>query len=210
VDELRNGVLIDASLITLVLLSAVLAVGGRRRTLLMAGVLVLPALVATWLDHFQPGLVPTELTLVAAIVFVVFVILHLLSFILRAPWVSAEVLCAAVATYLMMAILWTFGYMLVARLVPHSFEFTPPADPHRSMARFEALYFSLCTLTTAAYGDIIPVSNAARMLAMMESTTGVLFLAVLIARLVGLYSSKQPAGSVGGQNLPTGQEQVAR
>jgi len=188
VDQLPYSLLIDASLISLVLLSAVMAVGGRRRTLLAAAVLVTPALVATWLDHFQPDLIPNELTLGVSIVFVGFVIMHLLRFILRAPWVNAEVLCAAVATYLMIAILWALAYALVARLVPHSFDFTVKGDPSRSMGRFEALYFSFGALTTVCYGDIIPVSNSARMLAMMEASTGVFYLALLVARLVGLYS----------------------
>jgi hypothetical protein len=54
------------------------------------------------------------------------------------------------------------------------------------MAGFQAAYFSLSTLGGFAYGDIIPVSNGARTLAMMEATTGTLYMAVLIARLVSL------------------------
>jgi hypothetical protein len=202
VEQLTNGDLIEAVLITLVLLSAVLAVGGRRGTLIIAAVMVTPAVVGTWLDHFWPGLFSREVTLVASIVFVAFVIVRVLGFILRASWVNAEVLCAAVATYLMLAIFWAFAYTLVARVVPDSFVFTVRAAPNRSMARFEALYFSLGTLTTVDYGDIIPVSNAARMLAVMEATTGVLYVAVLIARLVALYSSNQPARSNGAPNSP--------
>jgi hypothetical protein len=210
VDQLRYGDQIDASLITLVLLSAVMAVGGRRRTLIGAAVLVMPALVTTWFDHFRTDLIPKEITSVAAIVFVVFVIVHLLSFILRAPQVNAEVLCTAVATYLMVAILWAFAYILVARLVPNSFNFTVKGDPYRSMARFEALYFSLGALTTLNYGDITPVSNAARMLAMTEAMTGVFYLALLVARLVGLYSANQPTEATGGQNSPTAVDRAGK
>ncbi len=156
VDQLRYGDLVDASLLTLVLLSAVPAVGGRRRTLLAAVVIVVPAIAAKWLDHFWPDLVPNELMFTAAIVFAVFVIVNLLGFILRAPQVNAEVLCAAAANYLMVALLWAVAYALVARLVPDSFEFTAKTDPYRAMGRFEALYFSFGALTTVNYGDIIP------------------------------------------------------
>jgi len=197
VARLEYGILIDGSLMTLVLLSAVLAVGGRRSTLLAAAVLVMPALATTWIDRFRPGLIPKEITLLAAVVFLIFLIAHLLRFILRAPRVNAEVLCAAVATYLVIAMFWAFAYVLVAGLVPQSFDFTAKGDPRRSMAGFEALYFSFCTLTTVGYGDIIPVSNVARMLAMMEATTGVLYVAVLIARLVGHYSGNQAAEATG-------------
>jgi hypothetical protein len=194
-EQLPYGDLLEAILITLVLLSAVLAVGGRRQTLFAGAILVIPAVVANWMDHFRPEAIPRELTLVAAIVFAGFVVGHLLVFILRAPRVNAEVLYAAVATYLMLALLWAFAFTLVARLVPNSFEFTVQAGPPRLMARFEALYFSFLTLTTVGYGDVVPVSNAARMLAMMEATAGLFYVAVLIARLVSLYSGNEPAPS---------------
>jgi voltage-gated potassium channel Kch len=48
-------------------------------------------------------------------------------------------------------------------------------------------YFSFSTLTTVGYGDIVPRSNAARTLAELEAITGQIYLAVLVARLVGLH-----------------------
>ncbi len=57
------------------------------------------------------------------------------------------------------------------------------------MSGFTGFYFSFVTLSTVGYGDITPVSKVARMLAAMEAMTGLLYVAVLIARLVSLYSS---------------------
>jgi len=191
--ELPDGRLIEAVLFTLVFLSAVLAVGGRRRTLVLAGVLVAPALAGYWLDHFQPDFVPRELTMAAAVVFVAFVILHLLGYILKAPRVDSQVLCAGIATYLMLAILWSFAYILAARLVPKAFVFTVESDPNRTFTGFDAMYFSFCTLTTVGYGDIVPVAHVSRQLAMLEAITGTIYVTVLIARLVSLYSTAEPA-----------------
>ena len=50
-----------------------------------------------------------------------------------------------------------------------------------------SLYFSFATLTTHGYGDIVPTSPISRMLASMEAITGQLYLAVLVARLVGMH-----------------------
>ncbi len=186
-SQLPYGEMLEAVLLTVVLLSAVMAVGGRRRTLIMAAVLVAPAVIATWVHHFRPDVTPEVFRMAAAMVFIAFVAVHLLRFILRAPWVNSEVLCAAVATYLLLGLLWGFAYELTAVLNPQSFVFTIGAN--RSMIGFEALYFSFGTLTNY-YGDIIPVSNAARMLAMMEATIGMFYIAVLIARLVALYASR--------------------
>jgi hypothetical protein len=193
--ESPGGKLLEAALLTLVLLSAVLAVGGRRRTLFVAGLLVIPAVAGTWLDNFWPDLLPRELTLASAVVFAAFVIVNLLRFILQAPRVDSQVLCAGISTYLMLAILWSFAYVLVGRLVPQAFVFTIGPEPNRPLAGFEALYFSFSTLTTLGYGDIVPVANVARQLAMLEATTGTLFVTVLIARLVSLYSTAQPLES---------------
>ncbi len=179
--------MLEAVLLTVVLLSAVMAVGGRRRTLIMAAVLVSPAVIATWVHHFRPDVTPGVFRMAAAAVFIAFVAVHLLRFILRAPWVNSEVLSAAVATYLLLGLLWGFAYELTAVLDPKSFVFT--LGEHRSMIGFEALYFSFGTLTNY-YGDIIPVSNTARMLAMTEATIGMFYVAVLIARLVALYASR--------------------
>jgi hypothetical protein len=53
------------------------------------------------------------------------------------------------------------------------------------------MYYSFVTLTTLGYGDIYPVSDAARILGMLEATLGQLYLVILVARLVGLYTSQQ-------------------
>jgi hypothetical protein len=193
VMELSYGQRIESALVTLVLLTAVLAVGGRRRSLLAAGALVTPALVGHWLWHLQPDLAPRELSLVAGIAFAAFVTGHLLRFILCAPRVNSEVLCAAVSTYLMMGLLWSFAYTLVGRLVPRAFLFTVHPDVNRTLAGFESLYFSFATLTTVGYGDIVPVANVARLLAMVESTTGTFYVTILIARLVSLYATVPPS-----------------
>jgi voltage-gated potassium channel Kch len=61
----------------------------------------------------------------------------------------------------------------------------------KALDGFNALYFSFVTLTTIGYGDISPIAPIARMLAMLEAVTGILFPAVLIARLVSMYTGRQ-------------------
>ena len=76
---------------------------------------------------------------------------------------------------------------------PDSFAFAVGPPSSRSLEGFNSLYFSITTLATSAYGDIMPVSALARMLAMTESVAGLLYVALLIARLVALYSSQELA-----------------
>jgi hypothetical protein len=191
VELIPGGNLIETVLITLVLVMGVLAVGRRRRTLVVAVILALPAFIGKWVNHFRPDLVPTEVFLVTGLLFVIFVVAHLLGFILRAPRVNSEVLCAGISTYLLLGLSWSFAYLLVAQLAPDAFFLNNGTTTGHSLHGADAFYFSLITLSTVGYGDIIPVSNVARMLAAMEAITGSLFVAVLIARLVALYSSER-------------------
>src|SRR6266581_6972548 len=67
VEEIKGGALIVSGLLSLVLLSAVLAVASRGRTLTIALLLAIPAVVGRWINHFQPHLVPPAIFLVAGI-----------------------------------------------------------------------------------------------------------------------------------------------
>lgn len=189
VETLRAGAMIKSILLTLVLVSALLAIAGRGRILTIAAVFAVPALAARWINQYRPDLMPPEVFLIFAIVFVAFVIGNLLKFVLRARFISTEVLCSAISTYLLLGLFWTFAYWLVAELSPGSFSFNVSSEADPSMKGFNGLYFSLITLNTVGYGDISPVSRVARMLAAMEAMTGVLYMAVLIARLVSIHGT---------------------
>ncbi len=197
-DELAYGPAIDTVMITVVLILGVLAVGRSHRTLVLAVVLMVPALLAGWISHFQPHLLPLAVDSMAALVFLCFVEYQLLHFIFRAPRVNSEVLCAGISGYLLLGILWMSAYMLVSRLNPvdpahpGAFAFTVGAATPHELSQFEAYYFSFITLSTVGYGDITPLTNGARTLAMMEAMTGTLYMAVLISRLVALHTSPAP------------------
>ena len=195
VEELEGGHLILSLLFSLVLIAAVFAVANRKRSLVIALVLAIPAITARWINQLRPDLVHPAVFLVCALVLLAFVIGHLLYFVLHAPVVNVEVLCASVAAYLMLGLMWTVAYWLVDQLTPGgAFSFNTSRGPH-SMNGFTGFYFSFITLSTVGYGDITPVSQAARWLAAMEAMTGLLYVAVLIARLVSLYSSAKPEDS---------------
>ena len=195
VEEIEGGELIVSGLFSLVLLAGVVAVADRKRVLVIAIVLAIPAIAGRLINHFRPDLIPRAVFLVAGLILLAFVIANLLRFILRAPVVTVEVLCASVAAYLMLGLMWTVAYWLVDQLTPGgAFSFNTSRGA-QSMNGFTGFYFSFITLSTVGYGDITPVSQAARWLAAMEAMTGLLYVAVLIARLVSLYSSAKPDDS---------------
>jgi hypothetical protein len=102
----------------------------------------------------------------------------------------------AIVMYLGLGMIFVSLYILLVRFVPDAFTHIS-ADPFE---RRQALtYFSFSTLTTSSFGDILPVHPIARSLANLEAICGQLFPAILLARVVGLHSSKPhaPAGRGG-------------
>lgn len=193
IQDMPNGDLVEAVLLTLVMVFAVLTVGGRRRSLIVAMVLVVPALAGKWLNHLHPDLLHPAIYLTTTVLFFGFVVTRLLAFIVRAPRVDANVLCAGVAGFLLLGLVWATAYLAVARLNPAAFNLpTVPGAP-ATLDTFGAFYFSFITLCTVGYGDIAPVSKAARMLTMLEAITGLFYMAVLISRLVSMHTSASPA-----------------
>lgn len=183
--ELKHGQLIEDILMTIILISAVLAVGGRSWVVTI--LLAVPALAGPWMDNYLHNIVPFWIISGVQMVFIGFVVAQLLRFIIRSRRVNSEVLCAGISAYLMLGLLWTAAFKTVSEYNPSSFSGIY-LGPNQPLDRFDALYLSFVSLTCLGSNDITPASKVARMLLMVESTTGVLFVAVLIARLVALYT----------------------
>jgi len=190
VENVRHGMFIEAVLVTLVLLASVLAVGHNHRVLVWGVVLAVPAFVIKWIHYVWPYPVFHRFYFLCTIVFCLFVMAQLFRFVFRAKRVDAEVLCAAIAAYLLLALIWSFVYILTAEMVPGAFAYTTGHASGWTMGSFSALYFSFSTLNTVGYGDIVPAADIARMFAMTEATFGMFYMALMISRLVSLYSSQ--------------------
>ena len=186
-ENLPGGDYIASSLFSVVLLSSLFAVGGRRRVLFAGIVLMSPALTFRWLPHFTSIDRDSPFPLICMALAIAFTTWQLLRFVLRAPKVDAEVLCSGISIYILAGMLWADFYLLAQAVAPGSFSIASRPAGGQNLTSFDALYFSLCTLTTAGYGDIAPVSRHARSLAAIEALCGVLYLAVLVSRLVSLY-----------------------
>src|SRR5215471_7971731 len=121
IDDLPGGDLVESALVSGVMVCSVLAVGGRRQSLIVALVLITPALVGKWVSHFSSGLIAPLVYLIAGIAFFGFVVASFVRFILRARRVDANVLCSGLSGYLLLGMLWIPAYVMVARLNPAAF-----------------------------------------------------------------------------------------
>ncbi|WP_374439308.1 potassium channel family protein [Pseudomonas panipatensis] len=109
-----------------------------------------------------------------------------LRYILKRGTITADKLHGALAGYIMLAFVWSFIYALIEFSSAGSFG-PGRLDFTQTGTLFKLIYFSFTTLTTTGYGDVIPLTNHARSLVMVEEFSGVFYVGVLIARLAGLY-----------------------
>lgn len=188
--------LIARILITIGLAAGVYAVSHDRGHLVLCGVLLLATIVLSLALIWWPvqEVIVANLILGAILYFVL--ALLLVQHITRTRRVTADTIYSSVAGYQLLAAGWAALYLLVAVVDPGSFTGNLHPHPPLPFNFFEALYFSTTTLTSVGYGDIIPVSAMARALAVVEMWAGALYPAVLIARLVGMYSGPSEPGSV--------------
>jgi hypothetical protein len=110
-----------------------------------------------------------------------------LRYALRSGQVDAEHIYAALGAYLLGGVFFGALYHAVEQVWPGSFAASGGA---RGMPMADSIYLSFVTLATLGYGDLVPVSGVARGLAVIEAIMGQLFLAVMIARLVGSYAQR--------------------
>ena len=120
------------------------------------------------------------------IIFLFGAILVLLFNIFSEKKITAKTIMGGISVYFLMGIFWGFCYQIVYIASSGSILFDETTNPQY----FDFMFFSFTTLTTLGYGDIIPVSYYARSLSMLEATLGPIFLAVFVARLVGLHVSQ--------------------
>ena len=118
-----------------------------------------------------------------------------LAYIFRSPRVTLDVMLAAVTAYLLLALAFAALYSLIFHLDSRSFRLPEWIERGAVEAvRTEMIYFSLVTLATLGYGDILPSSPFTQMLAVLEAVIGQFFLTVLVAWLVGMFISYNFAG----------------
>ena len=207
IDRIRPDRLLLLSLVVMVLLHPILDRGTLRR-LLMDILIFVPVVVATLRlsqikRHIWPSVllmavamilaVVSDLSQSAAIITIKWVLLaaffavtvvQLFDFLRSAREVTEAHLYTAVSIYLLLGMLWFSVYCAVDTYYPGSILQGGSVLTSREN---ELLYFSLVTLSTIGYGDIVPVDPEVRMLAALEGLVGVLYIAITVAILVSAF-----------------------
>jgi len=115
--------------------------------------------------------------------------------LLKHKEVTNETISMAISVYLLIGTTWSLLYVVIFQHHPEAFSLgVSPATLEDQSHTFPLfMYFSLTTLSTIGFGDITPLTLQARYAAVAEGITGQFYLAILVARLVGMQMSRAPA-----------------
>jgi hypothetical protein len=181
---------------------------GEVRRLILGGLMFAPLLLATIrMAQIKVWVWPTVLLMTAVVIstavstlfpvrmfiglkwgvlaaFFGLSVIVLFSYLKNARAIDDGHLYTAVSIYLLLGMQWFALYSAIDVLSPGSIQHSAfvAADRHS-----ELLYFSLVTLSTIGYGDVVPLHGEARMLAALEGIAGILYIAITVALLVSAY-----------------------
>jgi len=178
--------LIYLGLYVIVVCSAIYFVSGSR-VLLITNIVLTVAITLFAVLNILSDPIPLWLALVwniSGLLQQLLIVGLLVMFIIQSESVTRKVLYAAVTIYFFMATFFATLYTLIEVISPAgAFVASSGAD----ITPTNLTYFSLVTLSTVGYGDIIPIAPIAQSLAVLEASLGTLYIAILIGRFVGLY-----------------------
>ena len=172
------------------LAAAVASIEDRRDRRLLLGVLAVGL-------AFRLGALWYEPAVLYPVSFVIWTMVALLTAVtdllygLRATRADSEHIYSALSAYLLAGIFFGVAYWVLEHTWPGSL-LSAGGPSGGEFTLHNAMYFSFVTLATLGYGDIVPRSDVARSLAIIEAVAGQLYLAVMVARLVSLYVASRP------------------
>ena len=172
----------------LTLVAATIALSEKRGLFLSAIPLAGASIGLLWLQHVYHNNTFAIASNASLVLFIGLVCVSLFVYLGKKGTIDRERILVSVGLYFLLALFWFAAFELTNAVHPGSFAeagttLTGAIPPSK------LLYFSLTSLTTLGFGDIVPVRAPARMFAALEAAFGVLYIAITVARLVASYKA---------------------
>jgi hypothetical protein len=188
INDLVNIRFLVGIFMSFIFLAGIYAVSFRKHHFIIALVLALPTFILMWTGYFIQLAKLENLKNLFGMFFMLYMIVLFLMHFFRQTEINREVIFGALVVYMLMGLMWAYGYAILDHLLPGSFNY-PDSLTELDVSALH--YFSFVTMTTLGYGDISPISGPAKAMAMTQAITGQIYLAVLVARLVGINIAQQ-------------------
>jgi hypothetical protein len=184
VPQSPTGRLVIGGINVFLVVATVAAVGRTGLSFVIALLLAAPALLFQYLGVTTGHAESLAMAWAFSVALYAVTVTYLLRYVFRPEIMTADKLYGAASAYLMLGVVWAYLYSLVDHFYPLSFAIGGQPAP---LPPVDALYFSFTVLTSTGFGDIVPLARQARAVCVIEQLTGALFVAILIARLAGVY-----------------------
>jgi len=162
----------------------------RRRRNIIAWTLGIPAIAERFAASFAPSHALYIAGSVLWLLLFAYITWNELRAVLRQKEITREVISMSISVYLLFGLTFGLFYIVLHDLQPSAFGFGTAGPASEQQTIPVLIYFSLTTLSTIGFGDITPITLQARYAAVAEGITGQFYLAILVARLVGMQMSQ--------------------
>lgn len=179
------GSFIFTFLFSIILISSVLTVSSHRLIRTGGAILTVLAVSSRWAFFLLGGEILDQLSFLFATLLLSLVSFLLFLSLFRTREVTSDIIWKAISVYLLLGLAWASLFSLMESFAPGTF--LDNINPEVAMSFSTLVYYSFVTLATLGYGDILPTTQAARGLVIIEVLMGVLYMAILISRLVGTW-----------------------
>jgi hypothetical protein len=182
-DTGKTGHIFTTLLAAMIPLTSFYALVADRNRAIIILFLAAPFVILDGMSMFFANRYLEIVAISFGIILYFYIIALLVNNLLSHRSVTADLIYCAISTYFLIGVMWTGIYIVLEGVYPGSFSGISEAG--------DLLYFSFVTLTTVGFGEITPQSIISKRLAVFEAATGCIYLAVIIAMIVGRYMSME-------------------
>jgi hypothetical protein len=170
---------------TLLLVISAFALRTKRRLLIVS--VALGVVILQYVAFFLDNNVLFEISQSAKAIYFVIIVVGLVQQTARAKQVTLQVIVHSLSGYLLLGMVFAIGTIMITQGNAGAYNFSG-AEPHSVPLFSDCMYYTFITFTTTGYGDLLPILPVARSFSIWIAACGQLYIAVIIALLVGKYS----------------------
>lgn len=175
---------LNSTSFTLLLVVGIFTLENGRSKAMRYGVIIV---LAFWITLIFDLIILNILADFLIVLFFILLVVRLLTQVAKSREVDVSVIFESISVYLMLGLLLAYLTVITLFFFPGSLVYPEVTDPKLT----DIVYFTFVTMSTLGYGDVLPILPITRSLSIFTSISGQIYLAVIIAMLVGKYSSQK-------------------